>query len=154
MSGPGPEPDQEPDQRRMLAIAADLLAQGDRLDRLSRLLTLGGLAGSAGIFVLGAWPGLLCGAVALAGLAELYLALRVAFDAALFRRLATETDGPDWPAFDTAMIRLGLLPAAKAGRPAEARIAGALRLMRGQAVALAVQLILLAVLAASGVWLR
>jgi hypothetical protein len=143
-----------PDQRQMLAIAADLLDQGSRLDRLSRILTLGGLAGLAGIGVLGVWPGLLCGAVALAGLVEFYLATRVAFDAALFRRLATAMDGPDWPSFDAAMIRLGLLPAAKAGRAAEARISGAVRLLRMQAVALIVQMILLGALAASGVWLR
>jgi len=142
------------DQRQMLAIAAELLGQGDRLDRLSHLLTLAGLAGVAGIGVVGTWSGMLCGAVALAGLAELYLALRVAFDAALFRHLATATEEPDWFSFDTAMIRLGLMPAAKAGRPAETRIGGAMRLLCGQAVALIVQIVLLLAVAASGVWLR
>jgi hypothetical protein len=68
------------------------------------------------------------------GATEAILALRVGFDAALFRRLA---DAPDLAAFDAAMMGLGLLPAAKAGRPIEARAAGARRLLVAQGLCLA-----------------
>ena len=64
----------------------------------------------------------------LAGLAETYLAIRVGFDAALFRRLGEHSGRPISRALDAALTRLGLLPAARAGRPLELRIAGAQRL--------------------------
>jgi hypothetical protein len=82
---------------------------------------------------------LLIGAAALTGLAELWFSVRVAIDARLFQSLSVEDDGPDWTALDAALTRLGLSPAAKAGRPPRLRIAGALRLLRYQAAALAVQ---------------
>lgn len=142
----------DPLVKPMLAIAATLLEQGDRLDQLSRILTVGGLIGLVGSGVVGLQTGLLSGAMALAGLVELYFAFRVALDAVLFRQLAR--DGADWQSFDGAMTRLGLLPPAKAGRSAEARIAGALRLLRCQAVALAVQVALVVMLALCEIWLR
>ena len=120
----------------LAAAAAALLAQGKVVDGVSRLLTAGSLIG------LVAFPGMsrlataTFVAAALLGLAETYFAVRVGLDAALFRRLAKV---PDLAGFDAAMLRLGLLSQAKAGRPVEARVAGARRLFTRQAAALALQ---------------
>jgi hypothetical protein len=75
----------------------------------------------------------------LAGIAEIYLAVRVGFDAALFRQLAVDPGGPDLATLDGALVQLGLLPPIKAGRPAPARVAGAQRLLRRQAMLVIVQ---------------
>ena len=119
--------------RHSLIIAASLLEQGNRIDALSRGFTLVAVAGFV-VFGVGiALPTLVCvGAVAVLGLFELYLAIRVGLDAALLRHLA---DG-DVPGFDAAMMQLGLLPVAKAGRPVADRIAGARGLLRRQAAVL------------------
>ena len=124
-------------------VAAVLHAAG-RLDALSRGVTIAALigfpaAGLAGAPRAVAW--LLVAAV-LAGLAELWFAARVALDAALFADQARAGDPADWHALDTGLIRLGLMPAAKAGRPAAPRIAGALRLAKVQAACLAAQILL------------
>jgi hypothetical protein len=78
-----------------------------------------------------------------AALGQTVLALRVGFDAALFRRLSL---APDLAAFDTAMTALALMPAAKTGRPMAARVAGARRLivLQGACLVAQVALILLA----------
>lgn len=135
------------DAREVLAIVAVMLGQGERVDRLSRGLTVASLAGMVAVGLLSsrsAVPAmLLLGAAALAGLAEIYFAARVGIDTALFQRLAAGADGPDWSVLDAALIRLGLLPAAKAARPAAARIVGAARLLRWQIVALLAQMGLL-----------
>jgi hypothetical protein len=75
----------------------------------------------------------------IAGFAEMYLAVRVGFDAALFRRIADAGAQPDFAATDAALDALGLMPPAKSGRPAEARIAGARQLFRFQVLTLAAQ---------------
>ena len=138
--------------RHALAVTAAVLRQGERIDRLSRALTVLSLIGLA---VLGtiqdAWPAmLLCAAALLAGLIELWFAMRAGIDAALFQDLAAAEDDPDWEALDAALVRLALMPAAKAGRPAAARIAGALRLPRCQAAALLAQCVSLTL----AVWYR
>lgn len=119
--------------RHDLMIAASLLEQGSRIDALSRGLTL---AAVAGLVWLGGqapvWALVCMGAVVGLGLFGLYLAIRVGLDAALFRHLA---EG-DAAGFDAAMLRQGLLPAAKAGRPMADRIAGARGLLRRQAMVL------------------
>jgi len=74
------------------------------------------------------------------GSPETYLALRVAFDAALFHLLAE--NAIDVTALDATMTTLGLLPAAKAGRPLGPRVTGARRLLVAQVAAAAVQLLL------------
>lgn len=128
--------------RDLLLSAAGLLEQGRTIDRLSRPLTAAALIilainppfatwwgpAAVGVFLV----------VALAGLVEAYLAIRVNFDAALFRQAATG-EAPDFSGIDDALIRLGLLPAVKKGRPIDARIAGARRLFRYQVRALLVQ---------------
>ncbi len=47
----------------------------------------------------------------------------------------------DFASMDAALEQLGLLPAAKRGRPVAARVAGAMRLLRCQVLALAAQVL-------------
>jgi len=136
----------EPDalQYRILISGAAMLDQGARIDSLSRGVTLAALVGLLAIGVMvdhpDALPMALLALAVLVGLVELYLSIRVMLDAALFRQLATPSAAPDWETFDAALLRLRMLPPAKAGRPAEARVAGARRLLRAQGVALIVQM--------------
>ena len=124
--------------------AAALLEQGRTIDRLSRPLT----AASLIVLVINPpiatwWGPILLGVflvVALAGLIEAYLAIRVNFDAALFRQAAAG-EAPDFSGVDQALVRLGLLPVTRTGRPIDARVAGARRLFRYQARALVVQVL-------------
>lgn len=128
--------------RELSFVAAALLDQGRSVDRLSCGLS------AATIAVIAILPALspsvlwtqigFCVAAVVAGLAQTYFAIRVGFDAALFHRLA---DTGDFAAADAALVRLGLLPAAMSGRPAEARVAGARRLFLLQVLALAVQVL-------------
>jgi len=130
----------DPVERQMVATAAVILGQGDLVDRLSRGLTIASLAGLAGLATLTGFAAiptiLLLGAASLVGLIELWFAARVATDAALFRHLSVTESGPNWTLVDAALTALELLPAAKAGRPAGPRIAGAFRLLRYQTAAL------------------
>jgi len=137
-----------PSPRSLLDAAVALLDQGAGIDRLSRLLTVTALAGLVAISVSGTWQpmvALMLAVSALAGLVEAYLAMRVGFDAALFRKLAETTvvDPEKLAELDAALTSLRLLPAGKAGRPLEPRIAGARRLFFQQAGALALQCLLL-----------
>jgi hypothetical protein len=130
-------------ERELLRCAAALLDQGRTFDRLSRLLTaaaLGWILVSPAIATEPRWavigfPAL----VALAGLGEMYFAIRIAFDRVLFDRVAGAREVSDFAATDEALLRLGLMTASKAGRPADVRIAGARRLFRFQIGALVVQ---------------
>jgi hypothetical protein len=132
---------------QLLACAAALLAQGRIVDRLSRPLTVAALIGmtiSAFMVAPAAWWLFVWTLlVLLAGLAETYLAIRVSFDARVFRNVAAKA--ADFSSTDAALMRLGLLPAAKAGRPADVRIAGARRLLGLQIAALAAQVIIIVV---------
>lgn len=134
----------EPDavERQILTTTAIVLDQGVRLDNMSRGLSMASLIGVVCVGVVtgrASAPSMaLLASAALAGLVELWLAMRVAIDAALFRQLATAAT-PDWATLDAALLRLHLLPKAKAGRPAAERIGGTWRLLRGQGAALIVQ---------------
>jgi hypothetical protein len=128
--------------RDLAAVAAALLDQGRRADALSRLVT------AAALFVLMLLPAIperllllpaMLGAVALIGLGEAYLAMRVGFDAALFRRLAASSEALDLARLDEALLRLGLIPPAKTGRAIDERIAGARRLLHWQGLMLGLQ---------------
>jgi hypothetical protein len=129
----------------LLACVACLLDQARTVDRWSRSLTV---AVVIAIVIHPAIPGPTSPALAvfailvvLAGIVEAYFAIRVGFDAALFRQLA---DAPQPAAFgdlDQALSDLGLVPPVTRSRPAEVRIAGAKRLMRLQVAALTVQLL-------------
>jgi hypothetical protein len=126
--------------RELLLCAAAFLDQGRTVDRLSRPLTaLALIAFLIAPAIMKQPPWVLIGSailVTLAGLVETYFAIRVGFDAALFRQLASASEAPDFAGIDAALTRLGLLRATQLDRPAEARVAGAKRLLRFQACAL------------------
>jgi hypothetical protein len=129
--------------RSVAATFAALLDQGRIIDATSRGLTV---AAALALMLLPALasrpptlPMTILSVVMLAGIAEIYLAVRVGFDAALFRQLAADPGGPDLAALDGALVRLELLPPIKAGRPLPARLAAAQRLLRRQAVLVIVQ---------------
>ena len=133
----------EPATRQLLATAAGLLDTGRSIDRLSRPLTVLAFAGLLAPLVvrvpLFGWAAALL--AGLAGMAQAYAAARVGLDAALFRGLATGAGTLD--GLDGALLQLGVLPPQKAGRPLAERLAGAQRLLRLQALALAVQAVAL-----------
>ncbi|MEX5612985.1 hypothetical protein ABFV58_33530, partial [Pseudomonas protegens] len=105
-----------------LYSVASLLRRGRALDQLSTGLTLLGALYGLGQYLLTSVTlgGLLVSlALVLLGLVEKYLALRVAFDADLFQRVA---DAPttlehSTQALDQALSALGLQPAQRGGRP-------------------------------------
>lgn len=125
-----------------VGVIAALLRQGRSLDHCSlALLLLGAVAGLAQSLLAVASPWLLtaCLGLVLTGIVQKYFALRVALDAALFERL----ERIDTQVLDATLQGLGLLAPAKAGRPLQARAEGALRLLRRQALAFGLQLLLL-----------
>jgi hypothetical protein len=129
--------------RPVAATLAALLDQGRIVDAWSRGLTV---AAALSLMLLPTFasrpptlPMTILSVVMLAGLAEIYLAVRVGFDAALFRQLAADPGGPDLAALDGALMQLELLPPIKAGRPPPARVAGAQRLLRRQAMLMIAQ---------------
>ncbi|MBX9401697.1 hypothetical protein K4L06_10270 [Lysobacter sp. BMK333-48F3] len=129
-----------------LRAMAALLAQGRWLRAISLLLLAAALAGW---WLSTAWLSdvVLLGSIA-AGLAQAYYALRVDFDARLLQALADTAPAGEDPAdaarrLDAGLIGLRLLPAARAGRDWDARWRGALGLLRRQAIALGLQLLLL-----------
>ncbi|WP_047290134.1 hypothetical protein [Pseudomonas protegens] len=141
-----------------LYSVASLLRRGRALDQLSTGLTLLGAMYGLGQYLLTSVTlgGLLVSlALVLLGLVEKYLALRVAFDADLFQRVA---DAPttlehSTQALDQALSALGLQPAQRGGRPWDQRSRGALGLLRRQALLVAAQvLVILSVILVSS-WL-
>lgn len=131
-------------ERDLAAAGALLLGQGKRIDRISRAVTLIAVAGLVLVALLP--TAILRGAVAplalvvVLGLAQAFYALRVGFDARLFEALGSGMPAATLDRLDAALIGLGLLPQAKAGRALEPRLAGAMRLMRWQAACLIGQL--------------
>ncbi len=132
-------------ERDLAAAGALLLEQGKRIDRISRAVTL---IAVAGMLLVASLPALSArGAAAplalvvLLGLGQAFYALRVDFDARLFAALGSGSPPGTLGRLDAALIGLGLLPQAKAGRALEPRLAGATRLMRWQAGLLAGQLL-------------
>lgn len=131
-----------------LHVVASLLRRGKALDNLSTGLTL--LCLGFGLIQLLITDHtrlllVLAAAGAVLGLIEKYYAFRVAFDADLFHILASD---PQWPtdrtaALDDALGTLGLQPVDKKGRSWALRSRGALKLLRQQAVFLAIQLLVL-----------
>jgi hypothetical protein len=133
--------------RQDLAVAASLLEQGRTIDALSRLLTAAALlalpllAAFAPLSATIAW--IILGLTIAAGLGQIYFAIRVGLDAAIFRALAAQETGPDLAALDRSLQGQGLLPPNKNGRPVEARIAGARNLLIRQAALLVAQIAVL-----------
>ena len=137
--------------RDLLVCAAAFLDQGRTIDRLSRLLTAAAVVAILiGPAISTQPPRMLIGCavlVALAGFAETYFAVRVGFDAALFRHAASASEASDVTGIDEALTQLGLLPIRKQHRPAIARVAGARRLFGVQVLFLVGQV--LSILAAA-----
>jgi hypothetical protein len=137
------------DERQLAGVTAALRAQGSGLDRLSRALTAAALIGllilPASFGLPPGWPAAILAAVALVGLAELFFAGRVGFDAALFAA------APDLAALDRALLALRLMPEARAGRPLAERAQGARRLLYRQGLCLAAQAALILAGAAAAV---
>jgi hypothetical protein len=140
----------------MLAAAADLLDQGQIVNRLSLAVT----AIAVAVLLLPVFPASpatvpTATIVALVGLVELFLALRVGLNAALLRRLANDAadDRLDVAAFDSALLALRLIPAGGAGQPIARRFAGTRRLLLWQGAALAVQVVV-AIAGGSSVFLN
>jgi hypothetical protein len=110
----------------MLAVAADFLDQGQAINRLSVAVTAIGI----GVLVLPLVPpsqatqptGML---VAVLGIVELFLAIRVALSATQFRRLAADAAAErlDIAAFDAALVALKFILPNKAGRTVAKRFA-------------------------------
>ena len=128
----------------MLAAAADLLDQGQIVNRLSIAVTAIALA----ILLLPMLPPSeatlpTAALVAVFGMLELFMAVRVSLDAALFRRLANDAQAErlDVAAFDAAMLALKLMSTGKAGQPIAKRFAGAKRLLVIQGATLVLQVI-------------
>ena len=131
--------------RSLLWCAVAFLEQGRVIDRLSRTLTASAIVSILIALAIAAHPPRVLVGVAfvasVAGFAEMYFAVRVGFDASLFRRVADAEGLLDFAATDAALEAIGLMAPAKCGRPAEARIAGARRLFRFQVLALAAQVL-------------
>jgi len=127
----------------MLAVGADLLEQGQVINRLSVAATAIGL----GVLLLPVFPASPAMApmamlVAVAGLGELFLAMRVGLDAALFRRLAADAadDRLNLAALEEALTALKL-KSDHASWSIAARLSGARRLLMLQGIALFIQVL-------------
>jgi hypothetical protein len=125
---------------RTLATMAALLSQGQTVHLTALALALVVLLGPGALWLQAA-------ALLLVGL-ETYLALRVGLDAQLFERLAREAaaGGLDLEAFDRGLLDAGLLGSLRESparpRPLEARLEGAMRLFKLQALLAAGELAL------------
>lgn len=136
------EPSTADDDAWSAAIAAAVLRRGAMIHTASLLLlgiavVVGAAARADVAFLIAA------GVIVVLGALEFWLAARVALDADLFDAIAARR--ADLAGFDCAMQGLRLMPPAKAGRPIDARIRGALRLLKLQAVTLGLQLVVLVV---------
>lgn len=77
-------------------------------------------------------------AIILLGLAEIWFAIRVGFDQQLLSSMVTDPE--NLQPWDQALIRLKLMPAAKAGRALDERLRGCIGLLKMQAMLLVAQL--------------
>ena len=136
----------DPAGRYALNVTSALLEQGRIPHLVSVALTIAAILGVPVLGILAVPHGVFWQALAIfsigCGIAELCLAMRIAFDAALFAQW-TAGSLPDLENFDAAMLRLTLMPPGKAGRALETRCAGALRLLRWQVLALGGQILVI-----------
>jgi hypothetical protein len=140
---------------QMFAAAADLLDQGQAVNRLSIAVTAIGL----GVLLIPMIPASAAtqptaAIVAVLGVAELFLAGRVAVSAGQFRRLAADAAAErlDITAFDAALISLKFLSAKKAGQSITKRFTVARRYMIAQTAAFILQ-VMAAIAGASALFL-
>lgn len=130
-----------------LLLTASLLRRGRQIDQLSTGLTLLGLAGGLLPMLIGRGNLLMalpCVLLILLGLIQKYWAIRTALDAELFAALAADPAQRDAriAELDSALVELHLQPAKHVARSWDARILGAWRLLRMQALWLVAQLFL------------
>lgn len=122
-------------------ITASLLRRGRALGVLAgALLVVVTAAGFAALMLGQKLAAFGFAATLLPGLVSLWFSFRTALDADLFEGIVRHGD---LVAFDRAMLALGFMKADRAGRPLEARVEGALRLLKAQAVAVGVQMLML-----------
>lgn len=134
-----------PDAIWTAAVAASLLRRGRALGIVAGVLLTVATAASLAALLMGQKLVALGFATTLMpGLVSLWFSFRTALDADFFDGLARHGD---LAAFDRAMLSLGLMTADRAGRPLEARVEGALRLLKKQAVAAGVQMLMLVLIA-------
>ena len=130
-----------------LALTARLLRRGRQIERLSDGISLVALVmGMTPLFVAARHPvltGVLCALLLILGLAQKYHAMRVALDAELIGALAADAGrlSSRTRALDQSLYELGLNPPGRE-RDWLSRCRGALRLLRGQAICLALQVAL------------
>ncbi len=117
---------------QMLAAAADILDQGQTVNRLSVALTAIGL----GVLLIPMIPASdatqpTAAIVAVIGVVELFLAARVGIAAAQFRRLAEDANAErlDIAAYDAALVQLKLSSEKNASRPISQRLTIARRFL-------------------------
>lgn len=133
-------------ERELLATTAALLDQGRRIDRLSRAMSVTALVSLLALGVTGAGSAASVAMLVVSvviGVIELFFAMRVGFDAALFHRLAAATGAPDIVNLDGALATLGLASPERAGRSIEQRTVGACRLLYRQGALAVLQLVVL-----------
>lgn len=120
------------------ALLAALLEQGRTIHHFSCGLTALSLAGLGLSAVLSPGPvfSVLLACSALLGAVETFLAVRVGFDAAIFRLVAA--GGAHWDDVDRGLAGLNLVAEGES-RSSESRLKGALRLLRRQGSAAALQ---------------
>jgi len=141
-----------------LHAVASLLRRGHSLDQFSTGLTLLAALLGLGQCLLGRidpWLLLFSALLFTLGVLQKYWALRVAFDADLFQRVADGTHplAERTEALDRALNALGLQPAERGGRLWTERSHGALRLLRRQSLLLAAQVVLTLGFILSSPWL-
>lgn len=134
-----------PDAIWTATLAASLLRRGRALGVVAGVLLAVAAAASLAALLLGQKLAALgFAATLLPGLVSLWFSFRTALDADLFDGIARHGD---LAAFDRAMLSLGLMTTERAGRPLAARVQGALRLLKKQAVAVGVQMLMLGLIA-------
>jgi hypothetical protein len=127
---------------QMFAASADLLDQGQTINRLSIVLTAIGL----GVLLIPMIPASdasqpTAAIVAVLGIVELFLAMRVAVGAAQFHRLAEDAaaDRLDIAGYDAALVQLKLISVKQAGRSINRRLAFVRRFLIAQTVVFVLQ---------------
>lgn len=133
----------DPDIVWKATVAAALLRQSRWPGAAATGVALLAIAGAALSLATGRPAAAVANLLSLAaGVAAIWLTIRVSFDAELFAALASDMD---LAAFDRAMLELGLMPGDRAGRVLEPRIAGAMRLMKLQVLTLAIEVAMILV---------